>query len=129
MTTSIPKPSPVLLVDDEPDFLQGLSLVLERNGFEVLAAPGADAAREILRCRPDLALAVLDVTLPDGNGYDLCRDARAAADRVDLPVLMISAKGELQNAVQGLFAGARDFLPKPFGPREFLAAVRRTLAA
>ena len=123
------KPAPVLLVDDEPDFLQGLGMVLEQGGFEVLAAAGADAAREILRRRPDLALAVLDVGLPDGSGYDLCRDARASVDRVDLPVLMISGQGELQSAVQSLFAGARDLLPKPFGPHEFLTAVRRTLAA
>ena len=103
--------------------------MLEQDGFEVLAAHDAAAALEILARRKDVALAVLDVNLPEGNGYDLCRHARAVVDRVDLPVLLISARGELKRVVEGMFPGARDFLPKPFGPRDFLAVVHRTLAA
>lgn len=127
--TPNPKPGPVLLVDDEPGLLVGLSLILQSAGFEVLPAPDAETARTMAESRPDISLAVLDVGLPDASGYDLCQDVRVSSDTPDLPVLFISSRRGMEEVLKGMAAGARDFLAKPFGPREFLSAVERVLAA
>lgn len=115
----------VLVVDDEPDILDLLRTTLENEGYtRVETASSAKAAREILaNAKPEAA--ILDVMLPDGNGfllYDQIRKTR------DIPVIFLTARGEPADKFQGLGLGADDYITKPFYPEELalrLAAVLR----
>ena len=114
----------VLLIEDEPALARGLSDVLRTNGFEVTVATdgerGLDAA---VAGRADLIL--LDVMLPKVNGYEICRAVRAQG--LDIPILMLTAKGQEQDVVLGLNLGADDYITKPFRVAELVARVRAFL--
>jgi DNA-binding response OmpR family regulator len=113
--------SRVLVVEDEPALARGLSDHFRDEGFEVrLVGRGDQAVPAVRDFEPHLV--VLDVLLPGRSGLDVLRDLRAAGDRV--PVLMLTAKGEVVDRVVGLELGADDYLPKPFALRELLARVR-----
>jgi DNA-binding response OmpR family regulator len=115
----------LLLVDDDRELGALLSDYLRDEGFEVtLALTAEDGLRAALGGAEALALAVLDVMLPDGNGLDLLRRIRAASE---LPVVMLTARGDSLDRVQGLELGADDYLPKPCLPRELVARVRAVL--
>jgi DNA-binding response OmpR family regulator len=115
----------LLLVDDDRELGALLSDYLRAEGFEVtLAFTAEDGLRAALSGAEALALAVLDVMLPDGNGIDLLRRIRAASE---LPVLMLTARGDSLDRVQGLELGADDYLPKPCMPRELVARIRAVL--
>ncbi len=118
----------ILLVDDEPDFLEAARLTLESAGYRVVTAADAQGALEAARHTP-LSLAVLDVNLPDGDGYGLCREMRTQSEGADFPILFLSVRREMRDILWGIAAGARDFLTKPIGRQELLAAVDRALAA
>jgi DNA-binding response OmpR family regulator len=118
----------ILLVDDEPDFLEAARVTLESAGYHVITASDAHAGLEAARKSP-VSLAVLDVNLPDGDGYGLCREMRTQSEGADFPVLFLSVRREMRDILWGIAAGARDFLTKPIGRQELLAAVDRTLAA
>ncbi len=120
--------STILLVDDEPDFLDAARRILESAGYQVLAASGAQEALEAVRGR-DISLAVLDVNLPGTDGYELCRELREGHAGLDLPVLFLSVRGGLRDILYGVTLGARDYLAKPIGSSELLRAVARNLAA
>ena len=113
----------VLVVEDEAALVSALSYNLRKEGFNVVTAgdgvAGLQAAR---RDRPDLV--VLDLMLPKMDGLEVCRRLRAESD---VPVLMLTAKGEEVDRVVGLEVGADDYLTKPFGMRELLARVRALL--
>lgn len=110
----------ILLVEDEPGLVQTLSDRLAREGFEVQAAGDGYVAERLLRNeRFDLVL--LDVMLPGQSGFDVCRRIRADDPRT--PVLMLTARGALEDRVQGLELGADDYLVKPFEVRELLARI------
>ena len=116
----------ILLVEDEDAIAEPLTEGLRREGFDVVrVASGGDA---LGAAEPDLVL--LDLRLPDIDGLRVCRELRA---RSDVPIIMITAKGEEIDKVVGLEVGADDYLVKPFGFRELLARVRavtrRTAAA
>jgi DNA-binding response OmpR family regulator len=114
----------LLLVEDEPALARGLSDSFRDEGFEVHTIGRGDQAVAAVRERqPDLV--VLDVLLPGRSGLDVLRDLRGAGNRV--PVLMLTAKGDLVDRVVGLELGADDYLPKPFALRELLARVRALL--
>ena len=114
----------ILLVEDEPALARGLSDNFRDEGYEVRLEPRGDRALAVIRdARPDLV--VLDVMLPGRSGLDVLRDLRAAGDRV--PVLVLTAKGDVVDRVVGLELGADDYLPKPFAVRELLARVRALL--
>lgn len=114
----------ILLVEDEPALARGLSDNFRDEGYEVHLEPRGDRALAAIReARPDLV--VLDVMLPGRSGLDVLRDLRAAGDRV--PVLVLTAKGDVVDRVVGLELGADDYLPKPFAVRELLARVRALL--
>ena len=115
--------TPLLLVEDDADMADLLGQVLGFEGFDVRVAPSLSAAREALSSPPNLVL--LDVGLPDGNGFDLLREIRA--EHGDLPVLMLTARGDAMDRVLGLELGADDYLPKPFEPRELTARIRAVL--
>ncbi len=111
----------LLIVDDHPELLDLVSRALRRDGHVVVEAPNLEAARAELRLRePDQI--ILDVALPDGSGLDLCRELRRAGCQV--PILLLTAHGEVPQRVAGLDAGGDDFLAKPFAVAELRARVR-----
>ena len=114
----------LLLVEDEPALARGLADNFRDEGYEVRVETRGDHALAAVReSRPDLV--VLDVMLPGRSGLDVLRDLRSAGDAV--PVLMLTAKGDVVDRVVGLELGADDYLPKPFAVRELLARVRALL--
>jgi DNA-binding response OmpR family regulator len=114
----------LLLVEDEPALARGLADNFRDEGYEVtVEARGDRALAAVQDVRPDLV--VLDIMLPGRSGLDVLRDLRSAADTV--PVLLLTAKGDVVDRVVGLELGADDYLPKPFAVRELLARVRALL--
>ncbi|HEX3406411.1 MAG TPA: ATP-binding protein, partial [Caulobacteraceae bacterium] len=117
----------VLLADDNADMRDYVSRLLTASGFEVIAAVDGQAAREALAGRrPDLVLT--DVMMPRLDGFGLLKAIRADPALADLPVIMLSARAGEDSAVEGLGAGADDYLSKPFAARELLARVGANLA-
>jgi DNA-binding response OmpR family regulator len=113
----------ILVVDDEPIVREVVVRYLEREGHATIEADHGDRARELLeRQSPDLV--VLDVMLPGTDGLDLCRWIRS---RSELPVIMLTARGEEADRIVGLELGADDYVTKPFSPRELAARVRTVL--
>jgi len=113
----------ILVVDDEPHIIELARLYLEREGYEVEeAANGGDALSKQSAGNPDLI--VLDLMLPDIDGYEVCRQVRT---RSDVPILMLTARKEDIDKIVGLELGADDYLTKPFNPRELVARVRAIL--
>jgi two-component system alkaline phosphatase synthesis response regulator PhoP len=113
----------VLVVDDEPAIQELVRFALEREGFEVsVAQDGWAALAEAERVKPDLV--VLDLMLPGLNGFEVCRALRATSD---VPVLMLTARKEESDRIQGLDLGADDYVTKPFSPRELAARVKAIL--
>lgn len=118
-------PVRLLLVEDEEHLAAGLKLNLELDGFEVVIAPsGRDAAEALLQPRGFDAI-VLDVMLPDIDGFSLCERVRSSGNYT--PVLMLTARNDPEDRVRGLEAGADDYLAKPFELPELLARVRSLL--
>jgi len=118
---------PVLVVDDDPKIVELVRTYLERAGYEVItAADGEDALRRAEQTT--LRVIVLDVMLPGVDGFLLTRYLRDSHNRV--PILMMSARGTVDDRIRGLVQGADDYLPKPFSPAELVervnAIVRRT---
>jgi len=114
----------LLLVEDEPALARGLVDNFRDEGYDVrLIARGDEAIAAVRDHRPQLV--VLDILLPGRSGLDVLRDLRSAGDRV--PILMLTAKGDVVDRVVGLEMGADDYLPKPFAVRELLARVRALL--
>ncbi|MEN3611307.1 response regulator transcription factor [Plantactinospora sp. ZYX-F-223] len=114
----------LLVVEDEPDIRELLGSSLRYAGFDVAAAStGAQAVDAARRCRPDLV--VLDVMLPDLDGFEVVRRLRSGGDRV--PVLFLTARGAVDDLVRGLTLGADDYVAKPFSFEELLARIRAVL--
>jgi DNA-binding response OmpR family regulator len=113
----------VLVVDDEPIVRDVVVRYLERDGFETMTAPDGDEARRLIETR-DPSLVVLDVMLPGTDGLSLCRWIRG---RSNLPVILLTARGEEADRIVGLELGADDYVTKPFSPRELAARVRSVL--
>lgn len=113
----------VLIVDDEPIVRDVVSRYLRRDGFETLeAATGEDAQRILEAFSP--ALVVLDVMLPGISGLELCQSIRSSSQ---VPVILLSARGEEADRIVGLELGADDYVTKPFSPRELAVRVRNVL--
>ena len=116
----------VLIVDDDPEIRNFYGLLLRREGWEVVEAEsGQDALSKARAESPDLVL--LDVMMPDMDGYEVCRHLRADPQTADLPILMISAKATVSDRRSGMTAGANDFLCKTVGPRRLVAQIRNIL--
>jgi two-component system response regulator RegX3 len=110
----------ILVVEDEPAISEPLAESLIREGFDADVAPTVEAARDTFeRRKPDLIL--LDVMLPDGDGRDLAREIRRESD---VPIIMLTARGEEIDRVLGLELGADDYVVKPFSMRELTARIR-----
>jgi DNA-binding response OmpR family regulator len=113
----------VLVVDDEPIVREVVVRYLERDGYRTLEAADGHRAREVLEEHTP-SLVILDVMLPGSDGLELCRWIRA---RSDLPVIMLTARGEESDRIVGLELGADDYVTKPFSPRELAARVKTVL--
>jgi DNA-binding response OmpR family regulator len=116
----------LLLIDDDARLATMVSDYLRQSGFDVEIAGSLAAGRVRLTAGSFDAL-VLDLMLPDGDGLDLCRELRAEARTRQLPLLMLTARGEPMDRIVGLELGADDYLPKPFEPRELLARIKALL--
>jgi DNA-binding response OmpR family regulator len=113
----------VLVVDDEPRFLRIIRFNLEAGGYRVTCTGTGGGALELLESAdPDLVL--LDLMLPDIDGFEVCRRAR---ERSDIPIIMLTAKGADEDKVKGLRLGADDYLTKPFSAPELVARVEAVL--
>ncbi|HTZ06540.1 MAG TPA: response regulator transcription factor [Gaiellaceae bacterium] len=113
----------VLVVDDEPIVRDVVVRYLRRDGFTTLEAADGESARRLIETgEPELV--VLDVMLPGADGLELCRWIRG---RSDLPVIMLTARGEEADRIVGLELGADDYVTKPFSPRELATRVRTVL--
>jgi len=113
----------ILLVEDDIRLAEMISEYLGEAGFHVATA-GNGAAALVHLAEAECAAVVLDLTLPDMDGLDICRQLRAKSDT---PVLMLTARGDAMDRIVGLEIGADDYLPKPFQPRELLARLRAIL--
>ena len=114
----------ILVVEDDPSILTGLVDLLSAEGFTVL--PATDGPSALARYKAETPDAVLlDIMIPEVNGYDVCREIRRADPRT--PIIMLTAKGEEVDKVVGLELGADDYVVKPFGANELLARVRAVL--
>lgn len=113
----------ILAVDDDRNNLKMLAFLLGEEGYEVVTADNGRTALALLDSRhPDLV--ILDVMMPQMDGLEVCRRIRQT---MDIPIIILSAKGETTDKVLGLELGADDYLPKPFEPSELLARVRAVL--
>jgi two-component system response regulator RegX3 len=112
----------ILVVEDEKSISEPLAEGLEREGFDTDVAATLESARQAWRRSPDLIL--LDVMLPDGDGRDLAREIRRESD---VPIIMLTARGEEIDRVVGLELGADDYVVKPFSMRELTARIRAIL--
>jgi two-component system, OmpR family, response regulator RegX3 len=113
----------ILLVEDEESIVTPLVEALHREGFDTAVSTSAsDSLETFERERPDLVL--LDVMLPDGSGFEVCRELRT---RSRVPIIMLTARGEEADRVAGLELGADDYVVKPFSARELVARVRAVL--
>jgi DNA-binding response OmpR family regulator len=114
----------VLLIEDDPVLLRGLKDNFEFEGYRVLTASDGEAGLDCaLAARPDLV--ILDLMLPKVNGYEICRYLRA--EKLEMPILMLTAKGQESDIVLGLKLGADDYVTKPFSIKELLARVEAIL--
>lgn len=116
----------ILIVDDDIDSLKLIGLMLQRHGYEVIAAnAGNQAISKASSELPDLI--ILDVMMPDMNGYDVCRRLRGNPDTKSIPIIMFTAKTLIDDKVAGFEAGADDYLTKPTHPAELASRVKAIL--
>lgn len=113
----------ILVVDDEKRMVRFIQLNLEQDGFQVLTAyNGAEALEQVRTQLPDLIL--LDIMMPDISGFEVLKRIREVNS---VPVIMLTAKGEEDDRIQGLELGADDYITKPFSPREMVSRIRAVL--
>ncbi|MBN1691858.1 MAG: response regulator transcription factor [Dehalococcoidia bacterium] len=113
----------ILVVDDEPNIQELARMYLEKDGFRVeLADCGKEALKKLETVKP--ALIILDIMLPDIDGFEVCREVRK---RSEVPVLMLTARKDDVDKIVGLELGADDYLTKPFNPRELVARIKAIL--
>src|SRR5690606_35018140 len=125
LTGSATAGATVLVVEDEAHLAAGLKLNLEMDGYKVLLARSIrEAGAQLLQTTP-IDLVLLDVMLPDGDGYSFCRQLRDAGHY--MPVIMLTARSASEDRVRGLDSGSDDYMPKPFELPELLARVRSAL--
>ncbi|WDE98661.1 two-component system response regulator CreB [Lentisphaera profundi] len=113
----------ILIVEDEPSIADNIRIALDLEGFENLWAPTLAQAHEFLVDEAP-ALIILDIGLPDGSGFDFCRELRTTQN---IPVIMLTARSDEIDRIVGLELGADDYVTKPFSPRELAARVKSVL--
>jgi DNA-binding response OmpR family regulator len=116
----------IAIVDDEPDILNLVSLSLEKAGFSTYKFELADELHKYLTKEiPDLI--ILDLMLPDADGFDVCKDLKKNDRYSSIPIIILTAKGDETDRILGLEFGADDYVVKPFSPRELAARVKAVL--
>lgn len=114
------------MIEDEPDIVQLVKYNFRKEGFEVESfSRGQDGLEHLRRSQPDLVL--IDILLPDLDGFEICKRLRADDRLMSVPVIFLTAKGEEIDRVLGLEIGADDYVVKPFSPRELVARVKAVL--
>lgn len=118
----------VLIIEDEPNIIEAVRFILSRDGWAVdTHSDGASALEAVARRRPDII--ILDVMLPNRSGYDILADLRGSAATNDIPVLMLTARGQAKDRDLALRVGADRFMTKPFSNADVLEAVRELTQA
>lgn len=113
----------ILVIEDEPNIIEAISFILSRDGWQVdTHSDGQDAVEVITRAQPDVI--ILDVMLPNRSGYDILQELRATAATENLPVLMLTARGQNKDREMAERYGASHFMSKPFSNAEVLERVR-----
>jgi two-component system phosphate regulon response regulator PhoB/two-component system alkaline phosphatase synthesis response regulator PhoP len=116
----------IIIVDDEPDIVEMVSINLKKSGFEV---DGFSDAKEfyisLQNKKPDLL--ILDLMLPDDDGLEICKKLKSENTYADIPIIILSAKSDESDKIVGLELGADDYVTKPFSPRELVARVKAIL--
>ena len=116
----------IAIVDDEPDILDLVSINLKKSGFDTETFDEAGKLRKFLGNNlPDLI--ILDLMLPDADGFDVCRELKSNSQYSQIPIIMLTAKGDETDRILGLEFGADDYVVKPFSPRELVARVKAIL--
>jgi phosphate regulon transcriptional regulator PhoB len=116
----------ILVVDDEPDLVELVTYNLEKDGFKVTPAGDGEEALDAIK-KSSFDLIILDLMLPGIQGAELCRIVRNNPKTSALPIIMLTAKGEVSDRIHGLETGADDYMTKPFSPRELIARVKAVL--
>ncbi len=117
----------ILVVDDEIGALTLIGIMLERGGFEILKAQNAHSALSMLEEQNPPDLFILDVMMPEIDGIQLCRMLREREDTKHIPVLILSARGDAKSVIQGMEAGATDYILKPIFHHNLVEKVRGLL--
>ncbi len=113
----------ILIADDEPNIVISLEFLLRREGYEVVVAHnGVEALERVRAERPDLA--ILDVMMPQRNGFEVCQDLRHDPEFKDMRIMMLTAKGRDTEVSKGLALGADVYMTKPFATKELIAKVK-----
>jgi DNA-binding response OmpR family regulator len=122
------EPRKVVCIEDEPEMIDLVKLILGRKGFQVIGANGGREGLTLIeRERPHLVL--LDLMMPDMDGWEVYQQMKAREDMKSLPVIIVTAKAQSIDRVLGLhIAKVDDYITKPFGPQELLESVERVLA-
>ncbi len=122
------KKTKILCVDDEPQNLILMEALLSPGGYEIVSAAGGAEALEIIRTE-QIDICLLDVMMPGLDGFEVCRLIKSDEERTNIPVIMITAHGDMEKRIQGTEAGAEDFISKPFDSTEVLARIKMLLHA
>ena len=113
----------VLLIEDEPNIIEAIRFILEQDGWTVEThSDGADAVERATAVNPDIM--ILDLMLPNKSGFDILRDLRSQSNFANLPILMLTAKGQAKDRETAEASGVTKFMTKPFANQDLRAAVR-----
>lgn len=115
-----------MIVDDDPDILDVLEITLSEENYEILKARDGEEALKIIRAKP-LDLVLVDYNMPRMNGRQVCTEVKKDVLLGLLPIIMVTGKGDIEDKVGGIEAGADDYIVKPFEPKELLARIRMIL--
>ena len=120
-------PWKVLVVDDDAFIRRPLEFILREEGFHPdTAVDGEDCLRKVTANRPDLI--ILDVMMPGRDGFDVCRVLKGDPRHAEIPIILLSARGQEQDRRRGLSLGAADFMTKPYSPTELIRKVRELIS-
>jgi len=121
------KGATILVVDDDAFIRRPLEFILRGEGFEPrMAVDGNDCLEQVARNRPDLI--ILDVMMPGCDGFEVCRRLKSDPESADIPIIMLSARGQEHDRERGASLGAADFMTKPYSPAELVRKVRELLS-
>jgi len=116
----------ILVVDDEPDILNIISMALKRESFEVITSQSAEQSLDLVRVQmPNLI--ILDIMLPGMSGFEFCRQVRASKIVNHIPIIMLTAKAQESDRIYGLELGADDYITKPFSTKELILRTQAVL--